>query len=166
MNYNSNSWHIVLVDGSNKYLMNRWLISGEYLFRYHIFPELVTREMAKVQTPGLSDIKMTPVFLQATIDDIGDYASDSEYDIAVILPRNLKPIDDRTMRLAIYVSGIRPSEVTISPNSIEKIIRKSKPSYEVFGTAGSFQGYRTIIDNQRCFCIPFGSNTLVIKEHK
>lgn len=143
-----------------------WLRSGESLFKYHIFPESVTKEIAEVQIPGQGNVKMTPVFLQATIEVIDYCAADSDEDIGILLPHENKSIDDRTMRLAIYLSGIRPSEVTISALPIERFAKKSKPSYKTFGTAGSFQGYKAMIDNQLCFCVPFGSNTLVIKEHK
>lgn len=55
---------------------------------------------------------------------------------------------------------------TLSMYPIKKYASNSKPTFRTFGTAGSFQGYNTIIDNQHCFCVPFGSYTLVIKNQK
>lgn len=146
MDYVSNSWHIALAYGDNEFLLNMWLRSGEGLFKYHIFPESVTKKIAEVQIPGQGRVKMIPVFLQATLEVIDYCAADSDEDIGILLPHENKSIDDRTMRLAIYLSGIRPSEVNISALPIESFSKKTRPSYETFGTAGSFQGYRTITD--------------------
>lgn len=164
MNYKSIDWNIVLAEPDKEFLLKMWLWAGESLFKYHIFPDSVTKDISTVKMSNGSSYKMIPVFLQATINKIDGFASENEYDLAVLLPRNLRPVADRTMRLAIYLSGIR--EITLSQYPIERYASKSKPSNEAFGTAGSFQGYRTVIDKDPCFCIPFGSYTLVIRNQK
>lgn len=164
MDYKSNSWNIIFVEDKDPFLINRWLLSVGNLYKYHSFPDSMTKNLTELRIQG-QVLKMHPVFLQATRTEIEDFTYDIEPDFIVIVPHN-DPIDDRTMRLAIYLSGIRPSDIMIAVHSIKEFKKNGRLEEATFGTAGSFQGYRTNIDGKDCFCLPFGSNTLVIKEHK
>lgn len=112
--YKSIDWNIVFADPDKEILLKTWLWAGESLFKYHIFPNTVTKEISTIKMSNGSRYKMIPIFLQATIDKIDDFASDNEYDLAVLLPHKLRPVADRTMRLAVYLTGIRPLDVKVS----------------------------------------------------
>lgn len=68
------------------------------------------------------------------------------------------------MQLALYLADKDSTKVSISMDNIESISHEGYPETKVFGSLGAFQGYSTIYDDTKCFCLPFGDQTLIIKE--
>lgn len=107
---------------------------------------------------------LIPVFFQNSIDELGNYILDLPEEIIVTLYERCLPIKDKVMQLTLYLADKNSTKVSISMGNLESIAYNGHLEAKDFGTLGTFQGYSTIYDGTNCFCLPFGSQTLIIKE--
>lgn len=139
------------------------VIDADYKFKYRLLPEAVTKNYIP-EVLATRVIVLVPVFFQHSIDELGNCIFDLPEEIIVTLYERCLPIKDKVMQLALYLADKDSTKVSISMDNIESISHEGYPETKVFGSLGAFQGYSTIYDDTKYFCLPFGDQTLIIKE--
>lgn len=149
----------------SKTKINQFLsvIDADYKFVYRLLPEAVTKNYTP-EVLASRGIVLIPVFFQNSIDELGNCILDLPEEIIVTLYESCLPIKDKVMQLALYLADKDSTKVSISMDNLESIANNGHLETKEFGTFGAFQGYSTIYNGNKCFCLPFGSQTLIIKE--
>lgn len=162
MRSNSDNWNIISV--SSRGLKEfKSILDHDSSFEYHILPASVTRNYTPPEF-STRNIFITPIFLKASLSKLSNFIVDCDYDDVSFLYDKCKPIDDDTMKLALGLSHSLPARLEILMEPFEHYAKDSKLSFEDISSYGSYSGVHLTINNAKCYCIPFGSQTLAIKE--
>ena len=107
---------------------------------------------------------LIPVFFQNSIDELGICILDLPEEIIVTLYERCLPIKDKVKQFALYLADKDSTKVSISLDNLESIAHNGHSETKEFGALETYQRYSVICNGKKCFCLPFGSQTLIIKE--
>lgn len=127
-------------------------IEANYRYEYRLLPENVTNSYTP-EAFASCGIELIPVFFQASITELENYILDLPEEIMVNFYDRCKPIKDKVMKLALCLADRDSTKISISMDNLENITHNGHPETKEFSTMGSFNGFSTILNDTKCFCL-------------